>query len=99
MTQRYWEIIGYQGTEKIFERKIKLGCYTENQMKHLLKALAAKTGLEADEIVGAYAKRGTKGGNYLLEVRRDPKFATLTCGVNPHFMARVVKENHDSCMD
>lgn len=93
MTQRYWEIIGYQGTEKIFERKIKFGCYTENQMKHLLKALAAKTGLETDEIVGAYAKRGTKDANDLLEVQRDPKRATLTCGINPHFVARVVKEN------
>ncbi len=92
MTQRYWEIAGYQGTEKIFERKIKLGCYTESQMKQLLKALAAKVGLNTDEIVGAYAKRGTKDANELLEVRRDPKFATLTCGINPHFVARVVKE-------
>lgn len=93
MTQRYWVIAGYDGTKKIFERKAKLGCYTENQMKHLLQALAAKTGLEVDEIFGAYAKRGTKGANELLEVRRDPKFATLMCGSNPHFVARVVKEN------
>ncbi|HCW89257.1 MAG TPA: hypothetical protein DHU56_04260 [Marinobacter sp.] len=92
MTQQYWEIIGYQGTEKIFERKVKLGCYTENQMMHLLRALAAKAGLEADEIVGAYAKRKTKGANDLLEVRRDSKNATLMCGVNPYFVARVVKE-------
>lgn len=92
MTQRYWEIVGYDGTEKIFKRKIKFGCYTEKQMKQLLMALAAKTGLDVEEIVGAYAKRGTKVSNELLDVQRDPMYATLTCGVNPHFVARVVKD-------
>ena len=45
------------------ERKVPIGSITERQLEALLKALAAKAGLENDEIVGAYARRRTKIAN------------------------------------
>jgi len=50
----------------IYERKLDLGPITEDQLKSLLKALAAKAGLTVDEIVGAYAKRRTTIANDLV---------------------------------
>lgn len=92
MTQRYWHIVGYDSSEKIFEKKVKLGCYSENQIEQLLMALAARAGLDFDEIMGAYAKRGTKVANDLLDVHRDGFHATVMCGTNPYFIAKVTKD-------
>ena len=47
---------------KIYERKVKLSYLSQNQIQALLKALVAKAGLDFNEIVGAYAKKGTKIG-------------------------------------
>ena len=88
MKQRYWHIIGYDGTDKIFERKVKIGCYSENQMKQLLRALVARAGLDFEEIIGAYAKRRTRLSNDLLHVHREFRGGTLMCGTNPHFIAK-----------
>jgi hypothetical protein len=56
------------------------------------KTLAAKAGLTQDEIVGAYAKRGTKIANDLLIVHKDSAYPTFWCGSNPHFAVSVVDE-------
>lgn len=69
-----------------------LGQFTEKQMKQLLMALAAKAGLDYDEIIGAYAMRRTKIANDFLTVRKDSAYPTLTCGHSPHFAASVVDE-------
>src|SRR5260370_259100 len=63
MKKLYWRIEGKDSLTRIFERKVELGQFTENQMKHLLMALAAKAGLDYDEIVGAYATRRTRIAN------------------------------------
>ncbi len=62
-------------------------------MKQLLMALAAKAGLEFNEIVGAYATRKTKIANDLLTVYKDSVYPTLWCGHQPCFAASVVDEN------
>jgi hypothetical protein len=92
MTQRYWRIRGYDGTTEIFHTRVEVGQITYEQLKQLLKALAAKAGLDNHEMVGTYAKRRTTIANGLLTIRREPVSATLSCGTNPHFVASVVDE-------
>lgn len=89
---RYLVIEGYDGTERIFRRRVFAGCYSERQLDDLLRALAAKAGLTFNEIMGAYARRGTRIANDLLSVQHDMKHRTWSCGDNPHFTARVVEE-------
>ena len=87
--QKYWHIKGYDSQTKIYDQKVKIGCFSESQIKNLLKALAAKSGLDFDEIVGAYAKKGTKISNDLLLIQKDGHYPIYSCGGNPVFIARV----------
>jgi hypothetical protein len=91
--KRQWLIRGFDGLTKIFETKVSVGQLTDDQMKQMLKALTAKAGLEYREIVGAYAKRGTKIANDLLMVQRDSTTATFWCGDSLHFSASVIDED------
>jgi hypothetical protein len=90
MKQRYWQIRGYNGATKIFEKEVHVSHFSENQIKCLLKALAAKAGLEFDEIVGAYARKKSKISNDLLLVNKDGPYPVYICGANPHFVAKVI---------
>ena len=92
MTTRYWHILGYDGLEKIYDRKVKVGYFSETRIRELLMALAARAGLNYDEIVGAYAARNAKIANVLLDVRKEGPYPDYTCGDNPYFVARVIKE-------
>ena len=58
MKKLFLRIQGYDSSKLIFERTVEIGQFTEGQVKHLLRAPAAKAGLDYHEIVGAYAKRG-----------------------------------------
>ena len=89
---KYLMIEGYESQTQIYRRKIPIGSFTERQLEALLKALAAKAGLENDEIVGAYAKRRTKIANDLLEVTKETSTFMYSCGLNPYFTARPVNE-------
>jgi len=89
---RYWLIQGFDSHSKIFEIRVALGQFSDKQMKHLLRALAAKASLNYGEIVGAYAKRKTRIANDLLEIRDDLTNLTYSCGTNPSFIVRVVDE-------
>lgn len=93
MKKRYWLIRGHADLKYIFEMKVGLGQFTDNQIQHLLRALAAKAGLNFAEIVGAYAKRRTKISNDLLAVHKDMKHSTYMCGSDPVFTASVVDED------
>lgn len=53
-------------------------------------ALAAKAGLNFNEIVGAYAKKNTKTSNDFLSIQKDGPYPVYTCGDNQHFHARIV---------
>ena len=90
MKQRYWQLRGYDGTTEILSKEVSVSYFSENQIKCLLKALVAKTGLDFDEMVGAYAKKNSKISNDLLTINKDGAYPVFTCGDNPHFIARVV---------
>lgn len=87
---KVWKIEGYHGTTKIYERELQIGYFSEKQIQDVLKALAAKAGLGFDEIIGAYARRRTKGANDLLSVQREGLYPKFSCGENPYFTARIV---------
>lgn len=94
MINRYWHIEGYDSLTKIYDRKVKVGYFSEKQIQALLKTLAARAGLNFNEIVGAYAARSSKIANDLLSIQKDGLHAIYSCGDNPHFIARVVE--HDA---
>jgi hypothetical protein len=93
MRKTYWEIRGFSGLRKIFEKHAPAGCFSERQIQDLLKALAAREGLTLDEIVGAYAKRKTKLANSLLSVHKAGPYPNYSCGSDPHFIARIVDQD------
>jgi hypothetical protein len=62
-----------------FAHKAGLGEFSDRQIREVLRALAAKE-LSFTEIVGAYAKRGTKNADDLLEVQKGFDDPTYTCG-------------------
>ena len=92
MGQRFWHIEGFDGLTKIYDRKVKVGCFSDKQIKSLLKALTAKAGLSYDEIVGAYANKKTNIANEHLLIKKDGPYQVYTCGSSPHFIARVIIE-------
>lgn len=85
----YWAIRGYDSIEKIYERFVPLGSFTDRQIQEVLRALVAKASLDFDGIIGAYAKRRTQIGNDLLSVYKDGGFPQYQCGENPYFVAQV----------
>jgi hypothetical protein len=86
----YWRLQGFDSDRLIFEKKVLIGAFTNNQIRDLLRALTAKASLTYEEIVGAYAKRKTQIANDLLEVHQDGPYSAFSCGSNPHFVADVV---------
>lgn len=88
--KKMWHIVGTDGTEKIYERKIRSSQMTVNQAKAMLKALAAKASLDYDEIVGAYARKRSKIDNELLLVQKDSSKNLYSCGENPYFYMTIV---------
>jgi hypothetical protein len=84
-----WLIRGYDSTTLIFETRLSAGLIGSQKVEALLKTLTAKAGLTMDEIVASFVKRGTKGSNQHLQIRRDPQHNQITCGSNPHFIAHL----------
>jgi len=89
----YWKIRGHDSLKTIFEANVEFGHITENQICHLLQALASKAGLTFAEMVGAYAKRRSRISNDLLTVHKDLLYSTWMCGSGPVFTASVVDAN------
>jgi hypothetical protein len=88
----YWRITGYRGLTEIFDSRISVGLLSEGALSDLLKCLTAKAGLDYEEIVGAYVRRGTKGANSLLKITRHGRMPQFTCGENPYFVATMVDD-------
>jgi hypothetical protein len=90
--KRCWRIRGYDSLTPIFDQSVSVGQMTEGNMKELLRVLVAKD-LSPHELIGAYAKRGTRISNALLEIRKEnlpEKRRTIyTCGNNPWYTADV----------
>ena len=88
--QKYWVITGWDSTAMIYEKTVKFGCFSEKQMKNLLRTLTAKHGLTDNEIVASYARKNTKiASPLLLEVQVSGKPYCLSCGTNPYFTVQV----------
>lgn len=89
--RRFWRIVGNLGTTQIHDQTVPIGEFSDAAMEHLLRALAARAGLDFSDIVNAYAKRHTRRFSPLLEVRHAGfPYITLSCGNNPYFTATVV---------
>ncbi len=87
----HWIIRGYESAEKIYERKVKAGVFSERRIEILLMALSAKQ-LTFDEIVGACAKKKTKLRNELLTVQRETTRYMLWCGKGRYFTAEIAQQ-------
>jgi len=71
---------------------VPISSLTVRQIRALLQCLAAKEGLEYDEIVGVYQRRGSKGAHESLGVCKDGAGPNYFCGNAPVFSAYVVDE-------
>jgi len=92
-TKRFWRIEGADSLTPIFRKVVPLHHFSENQMRQLLCALEAKAHLDFDEIVAAYARRGSKSWVNHLEVHRDrlsDRQYMMWCG---QFIANIVDED------
>jgi hypothetical protein len=86
---RHWRIQGFDGTKLIFESDISRHLLSDKQVDELLKRLVCRH-LSDDEIVGASLNRKAER-TALLDVRRSTQPPLMiTCGDNPHYVARVV---------
>lgn len=92
MTKRFWRVRGESGHDTIFDVTLPLGSITDDQLKALLKCLAAKATLTNEEIVGAYVKRKTKQAHEILKVRPNGSCPGYYCGADTVFIAVVVDE-------
>ena len=90
MSHRIGRIRGYDGLNLIYKCIVPLRFYSEKQMQSLLRTLTAKAGLTNDEIVGAYARRGSQPHNSHLIVNRGGPHSKFSCGSNPFFTAAPV---------
>jgi|ERR1700682_2101432 len=92
----YWVIRGYDSDKEIYSEKIEATLLSAPRMRALLMCLVARAGLDFGKIVDSYVTKRTKRHATHLEVLDDVKHHTLTCGSNPHFAARLVKELPDT---
>lgn len=90
--KKFWIIEHYDSTTLIAEHKIPYGQISEKQLENLLKTLTAKHSLNEEETISSYLKKNTKKYNDFLEVTKSGPPYALSCGDNPYFIARVVKE-------
>lgn len=93
MKKLFWRIRGHNGFKDTFDMTVGLGQFTDEQIKHLLRALTARAALNEREIIGAYAKRKTKIANDLLKVTRDSPYPRYSCGSDLSYIASVVDEH------
>lgn len=90
--ERMWVIEGYDGTRRLFHKKVRVGLITARQMEQLLRALASRH-LTIEETIGAYATRRTHLANDLLNPMTEGSLGrfSITVGTSPFFTARVEK--------
>jgi hypothetical protein len=99
-TKKFWKIVGYDSTQKIFEKTLPLSSLSEDQMTQLLQRLAART-LTADEIVRASLRPNSKEYAPLLEPHTQARSSpaerfVIAVGDNPHYAASVWTEGEQS---
>lgn len=93
MAKRFWRIRGHRGLETIFDQILPLGGITDDQLKALLRCLAAKANLTNEEIVGAFVKRKTELAHEVMPVQPNgPTTPGYYCGIDTSFIAIIVDE-------
>jgi len=95
MKEKYvWVIERYDGLRVIAQHTIPSGQITEDNLKHLLRALAAKYELNDDEIIPCFLKKNTRKYWDYLEVQHDSKakYYTLYCQGRMQIFALCVPE-------
>jgi len=87
--KQIWRIEGFDGLKNLFATKVPAHLFSENQMEELLRRLVSKH-LTEIEIVNA-SKNRKKERNNLLDVCRSQRSPfTISCGTNPHYLAKIV---------
>jgi hypothetical protein len=92
MTKRFWRIRGERRFQTIFDQTLPLGSITDNQLKALLRCLAAKADLTNEEIVGLFARHRTKAAKEYMPVQPNGPMPGYYCGIDTVFIAIVVDE-------
>jgi len=80
-------------TEKIYEKTVKAGVFSHEQMQVLLRTLVARD-LSFDEVLGACAKNKTKLHNDLLQVHKEGTHPFYFCGHSRHFTAHIAEYDY-----
>ena len=87
--RKYLKITGYEGAEVIYDREILAGTISEKKLEELLRCLTSKY-LEEDEVLESLLKKNSRGRRNLLDIRTNGNRFMLSCGENPHFVAKIV---------
>jgi AICAR transformylase/IMP cyclohydrolase PurH len=90
----YWRIEGYDSAKLIYQKYVRESCMSKAQLRNALQCLAAKAGLNNDEIIGAYAKKTANITNRLLDIHKGKRHE-LRCGDNPHFCAVIIQRANE----
>jgi len=91
MKKHAWRIEGFDGTELIFEKDVPLHLLSDRQIEEVLRRLVSRH-LSENDVIGASLNRKTKRTPF-LDVRRSAQPPIMiSCGENPHYIARVVDE-------
>ena len=90
--KRFWKIVAYDGTQKLFEKVLPLGSLSEGEMTTLLQQLAALS-LTPDEIINASLRRDSKSYASLLEPQQQSGPAAsrfyISVGTTQNWVASV----------
>jgi hypothetical protein len=91
--RKHWTITVWDSTTQVFETRVPLSHIREEDLKAMLRTLAAKYGLNDNETLACYLSRRARDRSQLLNVRRENrKVYALHCGVNPYVTACVTDE-------
>jgi len=86
-----WRIEGFDGTDLIFETEVPSHLLSDRQVEELLRRLVSRH-LSENEVVSASVNRKAKRTPLLDVTRSVQPPIMISCGANPHYIARVVDE-------
>ena len=89
--KRKWRIRGFDGMNLMFECDVPIHHLSELQIEEVLRRLASRH-LTEREILTASLNRNGKPTSLLDVGRTNQTPLTMTCGSDPHYVARVVED-------
>jgi hypothetical protein len=91
-TKRYWKVVGYDSTKKVFEKVMPLGFLSEVEMTVMLQRLVAAT-FTPDDIIRASLRSSSRYYAPHLEAQTEsgppPKRFSISVGYSRHYVASV----------